>query len=56
MTDYLIKLLKLEKREMSKPLTLIINQIIKSEIFPVSLKLLNNFIIKKGDINSITNY
>ena len=39
MTDYLIKLLKTIKNEISKPLTLIINQMITSGIFPDDLKI-----------------
>ena len=57
MTDYLIKLLKLLKNEISKPLTLIINQMITSGIFPDDLKTAKIIpLYKKGDINSITNY
>ena len=50
-------MIKIIKNEISKPLTLIINQMIASGIFPDSLKIVKIIsLYKKGDINSITNY
>ena len=54
MTAYQIKYIK---NEIIEPLTLIINQMFESGIFPDSLKIAKIIpIYKKGDINSITNY
>ena len=51
------KIIKTIKNEISKPLTLIINQMITSGIFPDYLKIAKIIpLYKKGDINSITNY
>ena len=51
------KIIKTIKNEISKPLTLIINQMITSGIFPDDLKIAKIIpLYKKGDINSITNY
>ena len=51
------KIIKTIKNEISKPLTLIINQMIASGIFPDDLKIAKIIpLYKKGDINSITNY
>ena len=45
------------KNKISKPLTLIINQMLESGIFPDSLKIAKIIpLYKKGNINSITNY
>ena len=49
------KILKYIKKEMSKPLTLIINQML--EYFLVDLKFQKSFrSLKKGDVNSLNNY
>ena len=49
--------MKAIKNEINKPLTLIINQMLESEIFPDSLKIAKIIpLYKKGNINSITNY
>ena len=49
------KMLKYIKKEISKPLTLIINQMLDSGIFPRELsKILPIF--KQGDVNSLNNY
>ena len=51
------KIIKAIKNEISKPLTLIINQMLESGIFPDSLKIAKIIpLYKKGNINSITNY
>ena len=51
------KIIKTIKNEISKPLTLIINQMITSGIFPDDLKIAKIIpLYKKGDIHSITNY
>ena len=51
------KMLKYIKKEMSKPLTLIINQMLESGIFPSGLKISKILpIFKKGDVNSLNNY
>ena len=47
------KMLKYIKKEISKPLTLIINQMLDSRIFPSGLKISKIIpIFKKGDVNS----
>ena len=51
------KIIKAIKNEISKPLTLIINQMLESAIFPDGLKLAKIIpLYQKGNINSITNY
>ena len=51
------KIIKAIKNEISKPLTLIINQMFESGIFPDSLRIAKIIpLYKKGNINSITNY
>ena len=51
------KMLKYIKKEISKPLTLIINQMLDSGIFPSGLKISKILpIFKKGDVNSLNNY
>ena len=51
------KMLKYIKKEISKPLTQIINQMVDSGIFPSGLKISKIFpIFKKGDVNSLNNY
>ena len=51
------KILKAIKNEISKPLTLIINQMLESGIFPDSIKIAKIIpLYKKGNENSITNY
>ena len=50
-------MLKYIKIEISKPLTLIINQMLDSGIFPSGLKISKILLIfKKGDVNSLNNY
>ena len=51
------KLLKLVKNELKKPLTLIINQMITTGIFPESFKISKIIpLYKKGDHSLLTNY
>ena len=51
------KMLKYIKKEISKPLTLIIDQMLDSGIFPSVLKISKILpIFKKGDVNSLNNY
>ena len=51
------KIIKAIKNEISKPLTLIINQMLESGIFPDSLKIAKIIpLYKKRNINSITNH
>ena len=51
------KLLKLLKMELSKSLTLIINQMITTGIFPDSFKISKiTPIFKKGDVSLLSNY
>ena len=51
------KIIRAIKNEISKPLTLIINQMLESGIFPDSPKIAKIIpLYKKGNINSITNY
>ena len=51
------KIIKAIKNEISKPLTLIINQMLESGIFPDSLKISKIIpLYKKWNIKSITNY
>ena len=51
------KIIKAIKNEISKPSTLIINQLLESRIFPDGLKIAKIIpLYKKGNINSITNY
>ena len=51
------KIIKAIQNEISKPLTLIINQMLESGIFPDNLKIAKIIpLYKKGNINSITNY
>ena len=50
------KMLKHIKKQISKPLTLIINQMLDSGIFPGGLKISKIIsIFKKGDVNSLNN-
>ena len=51
------KMLKYIKKEISKPLTLKINKMLDSGIFPSGLKIEKILpIFKKGDVNSLNNY
>ena len=51
------EIIKAIKNDISKPLTLIINQMLESGIFPDSLKIAKIIpLYKKENINSITNY
>ena len=51
------KIIKAIKNEISKPLTLIINQMLESGIFPDSLEIAKIIPLQiKGNVNSITNY
>ena len=51
------KIIKTINNDISKPLNLIINQMITSGIFADDLKMAKIIpLYKKGDINSITNY
>ena len=57
MTEFLIKLLKLLKMELSKSFTLIMNQMITTGIFPDSFKISKiTPLFKKGDVSMLSNY